>query len=89
MSELLEKLANLEHEQWIGWTKGLSDDYSRLIGLIDLEMLSGDDFEFVVSQLDRLDRWKCLGSTSYDDLSEEYKEEDRVYARKVMDLILR
>lgn len=65
---LLEKLADLEHKQWISWSKAL--------------VLS----EVNISS-ERKDRWKNYWRTRYKDLSEEMKEQDRVWARKVLETI--
>jgi len=36
---------------------------------------------------ERLDRWKRLWATQYSDLTEEMKEQDRVWARIVLNII--
>ena len=64
--QLLEKLADLEHNQWWEWSRDLSRK----------EKLSKE----------RLDRWDRLW-TFYRFLSEKSKEQDRVYARKIIDLL--
>lgn len=64
--ELLEKLSELEHEQWIDWSKSISQTET-------------------ISQ-DRLDRWS-KSWCSYSELSEEEKEQDRIYARKILNVI--
>ncbi len=66
MSELLERLAELEHEQWVYWSKGIADDVSP----------------------HRLERWERLWALPYAELSEEYKEDDRLHARKVLAVLL-
>ena len=63
--QLLEKLAELEHEQWIEWSKTVAPE-------IDVRYYMG-----------RLKRWeKCW--ISYSKLTEEQKEHDRKWARKVL-----
>lgn len=64
--QLLEKLADLEHNQWWEWSRDLSRK----------EKLSKE----------RLDRWDRLW-TFYKFLSEKSKEQDRVYARKIIELL--
>ena len=64
--ELLEKLADLEHNQWWEWSRDLSRK----------EELSKE----------RLNRWDRLW-TFYRFLSEKSKEQDRVYARKIIELL--
>lgn len=66
MCDMLEKLAELEHEQWMTWAKEL----------MTTEYLSST----------QLIRWNgCM--VPYAELSEEMKELDRVYARKVLDVM--
>jgi hypothetical protein len=62
---LIEDLAELEHEQWIFWSKDIASK----------EKLSPE----------RLERWKKLW-IPYKDLTEEQKEQDRVWARKVLEV---
>jgi len=63
---LREKLASLEHDQWIEWSKTLAQK----------ETLSQD----------RLNRWSKLW-IPYDQLTEEQKDADRVWADKILRLI--
>ena len=58
---LLEKLAELEHEQWMVWSRGIARDVRRK----------------------RRKRWEQYW-IPYDKLTEEDKELDRVWARKIM-----
>ena len=64
---LIEDLADLEHRQWIEWSK----------------VIAGADEK--ISE-DRLDKWASLW-IPYKKLSEEQKEKDRVWARKVLDIL--
>lgn len=64
--EPIEKLAELEHEQWVNWSKNIAQK----------EKLSSE----------RIDRWKKLW-VPYSELSEEMKEEDRIWARKVLEIM--
>lgn len=61
--DLLEKLAALEHDQWIEWSKNIAET----------EMISPS----------RLARWKKMW-IPYSQLSEDIKEHDRTWARKVL-----
>ena len=65
--EFLEKLASIEHEQWIEWATSL----------MEKEKLSPE----------RIKRWKSL-LIDYPNLSSEFKEQDRKYARMVIKSIL-
>ena len=64
-AELVEKLADLEHEQWMKW----SDDISKKEKLTE----------------ERYWRWRRLW-VPYEELTEEQKDQDRVWARKVLQL---
>jgi hypothetical protein len=62
--KLIEKLAELEHQQWIEWSKALAGADEKI-------------------SEDRLDKWAGLWKP-YKKLSEEQKEKDRIFARKVI-----
>ncbi|QIC06129.1 hypothetical protein GOP56_11220 [Brevibacillus sp. 7WMA2] len=62
--EIIEKLADLEHEQWVKWSKSVAHEVS----------------------LERRERWQAYW-IPYSALSEEIKEQDRVWARKVLEVI--
>lgn len=64
--QLLEQLAELEHQQWMNWAQHL----------IQTENLSQAT----------ITRWQSF-FIPYDQLSESIKEQDRDYARKVMDVV--
>ncbi len=61
MDELIEKLAELEHDQWVEWSKSVAGEVSE----------------------SRLSRWEHFW-VPYSELSEAVKEQDRIWARKVL-----
>lgn len=65
---LLDKLAELEHKQWLFWSQKL----------VQTENIS----------LERLKRWKELW-VSYDDLSQDQKEQDRIWAKHALDMMIK
>lgn len=65
--ELIEKLAELEHQQWWDWAK---------------DILKTEDITE-----ERAKRWKENSFKPYGDLSEEQKDMDREWARKVMKIV--
>lgn len=71
MNDLLEKLAALEHEQWVGWTEWMMEKW-------DETHSSGETYQA---------RWRRQLATPYEDLSEAEKESDRIEARKVLTLL--
>ncbi len=79
-NNLMDLLAEKEYEQWCHWSKGLSKDYKKLISLIPLEELPGADHDFVVKQLDRIDRWQKLWDSDYSEISDDLKEIDYHFA---------
>lgn len=66
-NEIIEKLSDLEHQQWMHLTKYISSK----------ENISKE----------RLNKWKKL-YIPYSELSEEDKEQDRIWARKVYDVLM-
>ena len=63
---LLEKLSDLEHKQWIHWTKYMMKSIY-------------DEDKFV--------RWEKQIKIPYSELIEEDKEKDRIWARKVLEIL--
>ena len=64
--KLIDRLAELEHAQWIQWSMNLAEH------------------EYISEK--RENRWEELWCP-YSELSEEMKEEDRKWARKVLKII--
>ena len=64
--ELIEKLAELEHEQWMVWSQDIASK----------ELLSNE----------RRERWRKLW-IPFQELSEEMKDRDRKWAKKVLEII--
>ena len=64
--ELIEILADIEHERWSSWMRYQFDNWTD----------------------EKIERWKALMETPYEDLSEHSKESDRREARKTLDAIL-
>ena len=58
---LLERLAELEHEQWVAWSRAVAAEVSE----------------------ERRRRWRACW-VPYAELPEDVKEQDRVWARKVL-----
>lgn len=71
MTEVIEKLAALEHEQWAHWTKYM------LTKLGEHSNSANADVR----------RWWRQIETPYADLSEKEKESDREWARKVLEVV--
>jgi RyR domain len=61
---LIEKLAELEHQQWMSWVKAVGNDVTP----------------------QRQAKWAPL-MIPYSELSEASKEQDREWARKVLEII--
>ncbi len=62
---MLEELAELEHDQWVSWTKYFLDNYND----------------------ENVNRWRRQVNQKYSQLSESEKESDRVWAKRVIQLI--
>ena len=65
VTELIERLARLEHEQWMDWA-------TTAIGKVSIEQALKWDKNMI----------------PYDDLPEDMKEKDRIWARKVIEEVL-
>jgi len=63
---LVERVARLEHEQWMEWSKAVADEVSS----------------------ETRDRWEAFW-VPYDELPDDVKERDRLWARRVLDEIQR
>lgn len=77
-SELLEKLAALEHEQWAHWMKYFFEK------CFTIQMKLGVAVK--IEQKD-FDRWSRQMKTPYNLLSEKEKNSDREWAKKTLSLI--
>ncbi|HTU17970.1 MAG TPA: hypothetical protein VMG10_07895 [Gemmataceae bacterium] len=64
--EVLERLAEVEHEQWMAWSQSVAAEVSA----------------------ERRQRWQACW-VPYGDLPEEMKEQDRIWARKVLETLRR
>ncbi len=72
-AEVIEALADLEHERWSGWEKYRC----QMVG-------DGSGVSYIDSHLAR---WRRQRETAYADLTEKEKESDRVEARKTLELL--
>lgn len=77
LEDKLEQLSELEHEQWMQWAMTLLD---RMIQY-ELEDKTLKDLIFDTNK-----RWSP-NIKPYSELTEEVKEYDRVWARKVLEVI--
>ncbi len=66
--EILEKLAELEHEQWKHWTKSLYKYHRKEVSH------------------DLMSKW-VQNWAPYNMLSNDEQEKDRIWARKVIELL--
>ena len=87
--QIIEKLACLEHIQWQEWAGSVYGDLWTLLEIInenvDLNDLDSDKLEIFEKNSNRVKNWPEL-MIDYSDLSEEMKEKDRIYARKVYEI---
>lgn len=92
-NQLLEDMSDICHKEWVKWSKNISKELYVVIEVLkrDIEFYeenSNENKEAIelVEQLEnRLKRWESLW-IPYDELSEEMKDSDRAYARKMLDL---
>lgn len=74
---LIEALAALEHEQWMGWSKSLAQLIQGQYGL--------EYWKLPTELALKISRWEKLW-VPFADLSEEMKEKDREWARKAVSI---
>ena len=73
MKITLEKLAELEHEQWIYWSKAMYDFWYN-------------ESDRVNRLENKMEKWKKLWRP-YSKLTKVEKDQDRIWARKVLKII--
>jgi hypothetical protein len=76
-TDLREELAELAHRQWEGWMRYL------------FKVSQFNDDGTVTIPEAFVDRWKRQVRTSYQELSEQEKNSDRIEADKVLELLRR
>ena len=74
-NDLIEQLANYEHDRWTRWQKYL---FSKCILKDDGSLIIPKEF---------VDRWSRQTNANYTNLSNEEKEYDRKEAIKILNLI--
>jgi len=74
-NKLLEKVANLSHNQWAGWTQYLFSKCSK-----------NSDGTLTIPKW-AVERWNRQIATSYKNLSKDEKNSDRKEAEKYIKLI--
>lgn len=85
MEIITEKLAELEHIQWETWTRAIAPELEHMLKTLDDNEPRAR--EAVIAGLHaRLRRWK-ENWKPYSELPEDVKEHDRVWARKVLEII--
>ena len=84
--ELLEKLSELEHDQWWKMRKSLFEKIEK-----QFTEITGCSNPYCQTKPDKEIEWIKLRDhpeyRPYSELSEEVKEHDRKWARKVLDII--
>ena len=73
---IIEELAGLEHEQWMYWSKSVWEQVSNH---------SPSSLSMGNKMLEKHEKW-IVNWVPYSELTEETKEFDRIWARKVIDL---
>lgn len=99
--KLLEDASNLCHKEWVDWSNNISKELNEVVKVLNdnIKYLKEEDFDEETKNLLleenivlrdkislKLEKWASL-SVPYDELSEEMKEKDRIYARKILELV--
>lgn len=82
--EIIEELADLEHQQWEYWSKNIGSEMEQWYSLVE----QGKIKEFQVILTEKIRKWKSNWKP-YFELSTETKEHDRIWARKILPIIQR
>ena len=82
MENLLEDLAELEHQQWAHWTKYMLDRLDELGDKVDDKGKLGAVFDYVEQELN----WRRQITTPYSELTEKEKDSDRSWASKSLEI---
>lgn len=77
---ILERLSRLEHIQWETWSMAIAKEIEKAISLIEKDEI--DNGLHILE--DRLHRWE-KNWKEYKRLPNKVKEQDRVWARKVLE----
>ena len=77
-TNLLEDLAELEHQQWAHWTKYMLDRLEQL----ESEQDSHDPYKV----LHQKENWRRQIATPYSELTEKEKDSDRSWASKSLEI---
>ncbi len=88
--ELLEPMADMEHEQWIHWMKYFVEKGDPQLveqGRFHTVNPRNDDVVVLVFKAEDWNRWKRQMATQYHDLSEKEKNSDRNQAKKMIDYL--
>ena len=86
--EMVEKIADLEHEQWAHWTEYMLDQLGNAMDLAFSEFrVDNPDHPVLNRAYEKLDRWRRQIKTPYSELTEQEKDSDRKWARKVLKTI--
>ncbi len=79
-NELREWLSNLEHEQWIAWSKSLTIELREIYIFTE----KAEMFKIKDKINSRIQRWE-KNWIPYKELSEDIKDFDREWADKILD----
>ena len=79
LQEIIELLADIEHERWAGWQSHL---HSKLYEIDDNRVSQNHHLKILPTEL--YDRWERQITTPYSQLSESEKQSDREEVKKTL-----
>lgn len=84
MISILEELSELEHEQWLSWIHSVIVRLEKAIDTSNKLPIGNNFLECEIKTM--IKNWD-VNRIPYCELSEEVKELDRIWARKVLKVI--
>ncbi len=92
-NQILEDMSDICHQEWMSWSKDISKELYVMLDVLkkDIEFYkekgveNKEAIELAEKIEKRIKRWESLW-IPYEELSEEMKDSDRAYAKKMLDI---
>ena len=92
-NQTLEDMSDICHQEWMAWSKDISKELYVMIEVLkkDIEFYkeNGIENKEAIELVEKIERrlkiWESLW-IPYEELSEEMKDSDRAYAKKMLEI---